>query len=178
MVRHSGLLKKSVAVVFSILCTAIAPKHTASADSTLSVVSRFIDQGFAVYPGNTRTEIHQHFGRPIRTESKRVRNNHYPIFADRIHTLYYDGLAIKVYEAAIPQQEFVVAIWLNSSAYQLIDGLRIGAEKSAVIKILGVPAFETAKLLIYDEMQSGNGRVCFKVENNVVQEILWEYYFD
>lgn len=178
MVRYSGLPKKSFAIALAILCVAIVPHHLESADSTLSVVSRFIDQGFAAYPGNTRTEIQQRFGQPIRTEINLARNNHYPVFTDRIHTLYFDGLAIKVYEAAIPQQEFVVAIWLNNRAHQLIDGLNIGAHKREVIEILGTPTIEMGNLMIYDEMQAGIGRVCLKIEQEVVKEILWEYYFD
>lgn len=178
MQYHSYRLKLILPAVMSLVFTAVVPSQSNSADSTVSIISQFIERGVSGYTVETRAEILEHYGPPNRTEVKLVRNIHYPTFLDRIHTLYYDGLVIKTYEAVLPGQEFVIAIFLSGNKYPLVGGLSIGMTGAHIIRTLGRPTIATDSLLIYDEMHTGEGRVCFKMDGDVVRNILWEYYFD
>ncbi|MFQ5627728.1 MAG: hypothetical protein ACE5I1_03130 [bacterium] len=178
MQRFSYRTRFILAAVVAIILTAVSPDRSKSADSTVSVINEFIEHGFSGHTIDTRDEILQYYGTPNRTETRYIRNTHYPTIVDRVHTFYYDGLAIKLYEASLPGREFVVAIFLYGNQYQLIGGLHIGVTSAQIIETLGMPTVVTDKLMIYDEMQSGEGRVCFRLDGEVVKDIFWEYYFD
>ena len=154
------------------------PSYSKTADSTLSAVPAFISQGSRIHPNNTRQEVEQLLGQPLQIETRRIRNAHHPMYVDRLHTYYYNGLAVRFYEAALPGKEFVIAIVLSNPQYRLMGAIGIGSTQSEVIGYLGAPTLLLDDFIIYDATQAGLGRVCLRMESDRVQAIIWDFYFD
>lgn len=154
------------------------PGYSISADSTLSVVTVFIDQGSRIHPGSSREDVVAVFGPPSRVDSRDVPNAHHPVFLDRVHTFHYPGMVIRFYEAMLAGKEFVVDIAVNSDRYQPLSPLKVGSTTVDVERFLGLPHISYNNIWIYDEMHAGLGRVCLRMKDGAVQAILWQFYFD
>lgn len=178
MLPNKHALQVVLMVVTGAMLLGSAPEKSRPADSSAHSPAERHRYTVLSLIGETRSELMQQLGQPDHVKTHTVRNRHYPAVFDRIHTLHYSGLIIRIYEASLTGNEFITTIALQNPQFALTPEIRIGGDPQGIARVLGAPARVRGDLLIFDAEQEGIGRLTLRLRKRVIESILWEPYFD
>jgi hypothetical protein len=112
---------------------------------------------------------------------EKVNNIHDPEIIDEIERIDCPGLKITTYIAnyTFPPREFPQVLALQMHDPRISVEHSIGARAEAVIQELGPPHRRDATNLIYQTNIEAldSSAITFKIQDGVVKEILWNWYF-
>jgi len=169
-------------------CTAhvTAPSSQDSAPSANMQhnVDKFIKNGLAFKLGKSRAKIINNLGEP---KSIHVEKANTPSalstyaaegVADETYELFYDGLFISLYHAAVEKEDLLQHVSITDSKYKVRWGLDVGCSKQKVKSVLGKPSEEDEFAFVYKNELGSESYVHFYFVNDIVYKIDWWYYQD
>ncbi len=136
-------------------------------------VAEWIDSGLSFIPGNSIDEIKQKFGKPASERVELHKNNHVEGQTDRIHTLDYEGLSLRIYHVMeVPPRDLVFELTITDKRFLFKWGLKIGSLRNEVIDVLGKPDKDGNPLSYSTE--TGVVFFFFSKENRI-EKVRWQW---
>ena len=171
----AGLLTVVLLMITAALQPGPPPRDIASEQR--QAVTDFVNGGWDFALGENHDDIVGQLGDPLGVGIMTVQNRHNPDQTDRLCHLFYDGLTVTIYTVTDTGQEFVTDLCITSDAYPVKWGLKVGAARDQMIKILGAPSEATTDRCRY-EAPDVPSSVIFHLRNDRVQRIDWHFFLD
>jgi len=147
-------------------------------------VDQFIKNGLGFKLGRSRAKIIANLGEPRNTIVEKANTpstlSTYSSagIADETYELFYDGLVVGLYHAAVEKEDLLQHLSITDSKYKIKWGLGIGCTKQKVKSVLGNPSEEDEFAYVYKNSHGTESFVHFYFANDVVYKIDWWYYQD
>jgi len=130
--------------------------------------------------GNSRSSVAAKIGKPLSISTEFVTNPNDPLHDNRIHTLYYDGIVIWIYQYTVNNKEKLLSVRITKSKKVLFSEL-IGKSEKYITSIFGQPTSFIKEKCIYDSLdddESGLGIIELEFNKHSVDAVELTYYFD
>jgi hypothetical protein len=139
-------------------------------------VAEWIDSGLNFIPGSSIDEIKQKLGKPTSERVDLHRNNHVIGQMDKIHTLNYEGLSLRIYRVMeVPPRDLVFELTITDKRFLFKWGLKIGSLRNEVVQVLGKPDKDGNPLTYSTEV--GLASFFFSKENRL-EKVQWQWEID
>jgi hypothetical protein len=117
-------------------------------------------------------------GKPLAEDVVPVENAHVAGQMDEWRSAKYEGVLVRYYRVVSEGQNILSRLMLTTDTVQLPLGLRVGSSRSAVLRALGKPTSSERDVLVYTREESYVQAVSFKMSDDVVESITWDYELD
>jgi len=130
--------------------------------------------------GNSRSSVAARIGKPLSMSFEFITNPNKPLHDDRIHTLTYDGLVIRIHQAALDNKEKLLSVRMTKNRKGLFPEL-IGKSEGYIISTYGQPTTIREGKIEYDtrdDDESGLGVIELEFKHSSVDAVELTYYLD
>jgi hypothetical protein len=167
--------------ILLIICSCIRNKGIQNTDLSeketkyFSNISMFLNNNRIL--GKTIEEIKEKYGTPKEDIIESVRNKYEKNQNDEIHKILYDNLYLKMYRVnnSIEKKDYYLEIKISSNKYPIMFNIKIGENKDKIIHLFGNPVKDQNNELSYLQEDLG---FTFKLNNNLIKEVIWIGYID
>jgi len=164
-------------ILFHFIIFIVFSHSSYAVDSSKSYVDNILSNGIIVSPDSNTNDILKKLGKPTEIQIKTV-DNLYSEIDDELSSITYKGLSLLVYTTKSLENNWskVSKVSVKSNKYMLPYNIKIGANKSDLIKVLGKPHQVDGNYWYY--FSSDNEphlQLILIVSNNELQEFIWSY---
>ncbi len=137
-------------------------------------IDEVIYEGLDFRLGETKNEIIQNLGEPLKIVENSIISRHRPDISDKLYDLIYDGLETRIYYATADEKELVLRILIKNEKFKVKYGLNIGVTEEYIIGVLGPPSFKEKDLYEFND-SNGFAKLRFYFDSSSLIKIEWNF---
>jgi hypothetical protein len=137
-------------------------------------IDEVIYEGLDFRFGETKNDIIENLGEPIKIIEKPVTSRHRLDVSDKLYDLVFDGLEARIYHVTSDEKELVLRILIENAKYKVKYGINIGVTEEYVVGVLGPPSIREKDFYEYYD-SNGFAKLRFHFKTNTLFKIEWNF---